>query len=181
MKWDRFTRLEAGGVLFCWLAAPLLFMAYHWSGGAVWAALLASVNRSAWELAKLVLVPFALWAVILFLTDRPPIKRYAVAQTTGMAAAAAGMLLFCHVLSRMMGGCSPVAALLAASVFAAAGHWLAAKIYCSRRRLVGWFTVTVFFLILLVVMFLSFTVNPPKIRLFLDPLTNTYGIPQLGI
>lgn len=178
MKWNRFTRLEAGGVLFCWLAAPLLFMAYGWSGGAVWAALFGSANRSAWELTKLVLAPFALWAVILFLAGRPPVKRYTVAQTAGMAAAAAGMLVFCHALSCIMGDCSPVAAVLAACVFSALGHWLAAKIYSSKRRLEGWFTVVLFFLILLVVMFLSFTVNPPKIRIFMDPFTNTYGIPR---
>ena len=99
MKWNRFTLLEAGGALFCGLDAPLLFMAYRWSGGAVWAALLASVNHSAWELTKLLLVPFALWAVILFLADRPPVKRYTVAQAAGLTASAAGMLLFCHVLS----------------------------------------------------------------------------------
>lgn len=180
MKWNRFTLLEADGALFCGLAAPLLFMAYRWSGGAVWAALLASVNHSAWELTKLLLVPFALWAVILFLADRPPIKRYTVAQAAGLTASAAGMLLFCHVLSCIMGDCTPVAALLAVFVFSTAGHWLAVKIYQSKRRLVGWFTVALFLLILLVVMVLSFTVNPPQIRLFLDPITNTYGIPQIN-
>ena len=82
------------------------------------------------------------------------------------------------VLTRDQG--TPVAALLAVFVFSAAGHWLAVKIYQSKRRLVGWFTVALFLLILLVVMVLSFTVNPPQIRLFLDPVTNTYGIPRIN-
>ena len=175
MKWDRMTRMEAGGVLFCGL-----YFAYRWTGGAVWAALVSCANQSVWELSKMITVPYCLWAVLEFFWLHPPIKRYTVAKTLGLAACVGGMVALSYTMAGIVGYPVPAVEIATAAVLAAFGHLLAVRLMRSARKLDGWFTVAVFSLILLVVMYLSFTVNPPRINLFLDPNTGGYGIPWIS-
>ena len=46
------------------------------------------------------------------------------------------------------------------------------KLNCKRR--LKWFSIIV--LIIILVLFFAFTFNPPNLPLFLDPVTNGYGI-----
>ena len=51
----------------------------------------------------------------------------------------------------------------------------------DSNKIRPWFPAAAFALALFIAMYLTFTVNPPHISLFLDSSTGTYGIPPRNL
>lgn len=171
----RVTKFEAIGALVCGAAAVLMHGLYQWTGGAIWAGLISAANESLWEHGKVLMVPYLLWAFMEFLVLKQPVKKFTVAKTAGLIVMLAGMIAFYYLYTGIIGRSVPVVDLLCIFIWMAVGQIVSRKLLSSYRRVESWFTLCVFLLILLAVMFISFTVNPPHIPLFQDPVTGRYG------
>ena len=55
-------------------------------------------------------------------------------------------------------------------------HYISYKLVLSNLELDKFFTISAFLLTILLAMYLTFSVNPPKLDLFKDPQTGLYGI-----
>ena len=161
----RFQQLEAWGVAFTCLTGLLLHFSYRLSGGAVWSILFGAANGSV-ELCFL----------------RLPLKNFVVARVTGLYVMTAGTIAFRLLYAGILGTSYAWADILGFAAFAALGFLISSKVMAAdSNKIRPWFPAAAFALALFIAMYLTFTVNPPHISLFLDFSTGTYGIPPRNL
>ena len=148
---------------------------YDWLGGAVWIAPFSAVNESTWEHMKLLFWPMLVFAIVesFFFRERkdfPCIKLHGIIL---------GLLLIPVLFYGYNGivGDSPDWLNIAIFFISAALAYLyefilfkKAKLRCASPKAA---IATVSFIALL---FVIFTFATPKLAIFLDPLSQTYGI-----
>jgi hypothetical protein len=176
MTEGKWRRLEWWGIPLILSAMIGLHYGYRLSGGAMWSILFGSVNESAWEHVKALLLPYLAWAAIEWCAVRVPLRRMAVAKAAG-AFLMAGVFISLYFLEFLIPGIDQRAwHLLCASAAVILAQILSERMMDTGLKIEGWAVVAVFSLVLLAAMYLAFTVNPPKIILFQDPDTAAYGL-----
>lgn len=173
------TKYALTGTIACFLFAVIFYCLYVWTNGSVWAGIFARANGSVWELCKTLLAAYALGAILECVMAKPPFKRFVVAKTAGLTLLLTATIAFHALLAAVAGHVSPTAGCIAAAVFLFLAQAASSAALRSSKKIEAWFTVCVFALILLSVMYISFTVNPPHVALFEDPQTGIYGLPSL--
>ena len=163
------------GFVFTGVVGTLLHFLFDWTGGSVAAAPICAVNESIWEHLKLLFYPMAVFAIGEY---------------------------FCWGKGRESFWCIKLIGILIGFVLIVAGYYTYTGIL---GKSVDWFNITQFFLSagvafrietklfqrgalspvggklavvligLLAVAFTVLTFMPPKIPLFQDPVTGTYG------
>ena len=154
------------------LLGTILHFLYDWTGGSIWAAPFSGVNESVWEHMKLLFWPLFLFAVVqrMFFRERKYFWR------VKLWSILLGLLLIPVLFYTYNGAigkspdwlnitifyiCAGVVFLFEHRAFKTARH--------SSR-------LAFFALCLVGTLFVVFTFAPPRIPLFLDPLTGIYGI-----
>lgn len=156
--------------------AAFLHYAYALSGKSTFAAIFAAVNESVWEHVKTLLLPYLLWSVAEYYIIRPDLRRFVTARCAGAVSLVLMTVCFFFVYSGVWG-----ASVLWIDIVSAALWLLFAELICMRtlntsRSAGELFPIAAAVLCLLAVMLLCFTVSPPKIGLFRDPVTQLYGL-----
>lgn len=162
------------------LGGTVLHFLYDWLGMAVWVAPFSGVNESTWEHMKLFFWPTLLFAVLqrMFFSEY---KNFWCVKLRGMLL---GLILIPVLFYTYNGviGKSPdwlniaIFFLSAAAAYAWEG-WLFVRgdVRCSAPKTAqGMFVI-------LAVLFVLLTFLTPKLGIFRDPLTGTYGISQTQI
>lgn len=169
------TYWQIAGFFFVSVVGTLLHFLFDWSGEGRLVALFAPVNESIWEHMKLALWPMAVFALVEYRSIGKEIGRFWCAKLKGLLTA----LLLIPAIYYLYTG-------------ALGQHWM-------------WFDVAIFFLavgagflvetriltqgkpcripnkaaagmiVLLLILFAVVTFLPPRIPLFQDPMTGTYG------
>lgn len=164
------------GAIVCFIAAVLLHFSYDWSNGSVWSILFAAANESIWEHIKILTLPYLLWSFIEISLFRVPLKNLIVAKTIGVYSIVFATIVFFKLYTSILGKSIVYIDILSAALWIALGFFLSNKVITSNMNFKFWFTPTIFALLLFIVMFLTFTIRPPKIDIFLDPISDSYGI-----
>ena len=157
------------------LGGTLLHFLYDWLGGARWIAPFSGVNESTWEHMKLLFWPMLLFAILqsVFFRDR---AGFWCVKLRGILL---GMLLIPVIFYTYNGviGQSPDWINVAIFFITAAVVYIyetrsfrAEKLHCRSPK---WAFAT---LCIIALLFVIFTFATPKIGIFKDPLTSTYGI-----
>lgn len=179
---ERFRQLEIWGVAFTCLTGLLLYFSYRLSGGAVWAILFGAANGSVWETVKIMSLPYLCWSIVELCFLRLPLKNFVAARVAGLYAMDGGIIAFRFLYAGILGTGYAWVDVLSFAVFVALGFWVSSKlIEADPKKIRPWFTAAAFALALFIAMYLTFTVNPPHISLFLDSSTGTYGIPPRNL
>ena len=156
------------------LGGTLLHFLYDFSGKAVWAAPFSGVNESTWEHMKLLFWPMLLFGIVqsFFFRERKDfwcVKLYGTLLGLGLIP-----LLFYTYNGAV--GKSPAQVNISIFFLAAgAAYLLEARLYAkggpcnAKKSALGT-------LLLLALLFVIFTFAPPRIGLFEDPLTGSFGI-----
>ena len=157
------------------LGGTLLHFLYDWLGGAKWIAPFSGVNESTWEHMKLLFWPMLLFAFVQGFFFRG-YKSFPCVKLRGILI---GLLLIPVLFYTYNGaiGKSPDFVNIAIFFLSAAVAYIyevralqGDRVTCKHpRRAVG-------MLLFLALLFVLFTYFPPRIGLFRDPLTGTYGI-----
>ena len=156
--------------------AVLLHFLYDLSGQLRFTAIFASVNESVWEHIKILLWPYLLWSFAEFYILRPDARRLIVARTAGAYAIALLTLSVFFIYSGVLGRNVPWVDISSAALWLLAGEIISMRILNSRRAAGEYYLVSLAALVLLIVMLLCFTVSPPHIGLFRDPVSGLYGL-----
>ena len=153
----------------------ILHFLYDWTGGALWVAPFSGVNESTWEHMKLLFFPMLGFAVVqsLFFPER---EDFWCVKLKGILR---GLLLIPVLFYTYNGviGRSPDWINIAIFFISAAIAYIyetrqfnnETTVCRSKKR-------AIFLLLLLAALFILFTFKTPKIGIFKDPLTGTYGI-----
>lgn len=170
---------QAAGFVFTGVLGTLLHFLFDWTGGSIGAALFSAVNESIWEHMKLLFYPMLLFAGIEYRTWGKAYPSFWCVKLVGILV---GLTLI-PVLYYSYTGILGVSAdwFNIAIFFIAAGvtYWLENKLFQKKFScpLGGGFAF--FLLCLLAVAFTVLTFLPPRIPLFKDPITGTYGFWKL--
>ena len=162
------------GLAFTALGGSLLHFLYGWTKRAVWAAPLSAVNESTWEHMKLFFLPTLLFAAIQsFFVKRAD--------------------FWCVKLSAMLIGLAliPLLFYLYNGAIAKSPDWLNIAFFFVSAAAAYWYEITRFtqgdvickspwlalgILLGLAMLFALFTFYPPRLLIFRDPITGTYGV-----
>lgn len=165
--------LEAAGVFAA--SAMTLFLSglYELSRGNPIGILFGSVNSSVWERLKPVVLSYVLFAFVELLSVRPNFRRFTVCKTAGLCTA---ILLFIPLSFATESLALDAVSALLSPVALFAGFLTSYALFLCGKELRGFFSLSCFTLLFIFVCWFSFTAAPPRLPLFLDPVTGMYGV-----
>jgi hypothetical protein len=153
---------------------PILHFAYDWSGRIRLIGIIAAVNESTWEHLKLGFWPLFVWGIFEYFLYGKKAKNFIFAKATALLSFSLLIPVLFYAYSGILGRNYLVLDISVFIVSAAIAQFIAYKIRKVKKDLKLNKLGRVLVLILLI-MYLSFTVFPPHIFLFKDPVTGGYG------
>lgn len=166
------------GLTFTAVVGTLLHFLYHWTSIKL-VAIISAVNESTWEHMKLVFVPSLIFAVIQSHFLKADYKCFWMAKFIGIVVGTLLIPILFYTLGGAFGELSAITNILIFFI-AVIIEYLVELILLNKINcvlLLNYLAIGILLIILL--LFFIFTFYPPKIPLFLDPLTNRYGIVKL--
>ena len=177
MKKQAVALSEAAGCVFIYAVAVLLHYIYPLSRGSALSILLGAVNESVWEHTKIFSAAYLVWSVLQLCWLKVGFHRYVTVKCIGLYTLI-GLIAGCYYAYTAFTGKSvllvDILTSLAAVVLTQALTFL---LETGDNRLADYFMPALMLLMLYYLMFFSFTAYPPKIELFRDPVSDTYGLP----
>lgn len=169
------------GVPLLFLAGALCHFLYPLSGEAFVLGLFVPVNESVWEHLKMALWPMALWWSFCYAgTSRRQeidVPAWFAGMLCAILTAQVTILLLFYFYTGAFGAESLAADILLFFLAVALGQGAGLHTY-RRGSALSW-VVPLMLLAALLVLFVVFTLAPPDLPLFTDPLTGTRGIFRL--
>ncbi len=181
MNKSRFRKMEIMGVFFTIFIGTLVDLVYNWSKGAVWCILLGAKKESVWEHVKIFAMPYLLWGIFELACARPYFKMFVIAKVVGLYFLAAAIIIFYYVYSGILGQNVLAVDIISVFVWIALAYLISYRITLLDRDIRAWFVPALFALLLFGAMYFGFSAAPPRIDLFRDPVTNTYGLYTAGL
>jgi len=169
------------GVPAAFILGTVLHFLYDWTGKSTVAGIFSPVNESIWEHLKLPFWPLLIWWIVgYFLLG----KKGGASRARWFSAAAVSLwvsVLFVIVVhytyEGVFGGDTMLVDILAMLAGIALGQLLAYNLYKRNPDMKGgFFILALIAILLLLAAIVAFTFAPPKIPLFMDTQSKTYGI-----
>lgn len=171
---QKLIRYEIIGFFLCILLSVLFHFTYEWTGHSPWVAFFVPVNESIWEHTKLAVLPYLLWSLVEWLVLRPPNARFLTAKTIALYTMVAGIILLYYTYTGIWGESVAWINIAIQVILFAVGILVFLRIYRTPWA-EKWWLLSAVWLVLLLVMYVSFTNSPPLWNLFRDPQTGQFG------
>ncbi|RDU23890.1 DUF6512 family protein [Anaerosacchariphilus polymeriproducens] len=167
------------GIIFTIIFGTLLHFAYEWSDFHPFVALFSPVNESVWEHLKLLLIPFLLFSIFEYfvLGNEYPnlLMSNAVSLLIGLLSIIVLFYTYTGILGRNYLFLDIFIFIFSVILTYGLGYQFTIQGMFSKF-LPETGLALIFFLLSI---FILFTFSPPKLNLFLDPVTDTYGVFQI--
>lgn len=176
MLYKKFKILEIMGVFICYTFAVLLHFLYDWIEGNVWGIVFGAVNESVWEHIKIFTMPYLFWGGVELAIVRVPLKRMVVGKVLGVYVLMLSIIAYFYTYTFFTGKAIFIVDIIMSFLCLAFSFFVSYKIITSKLNIELWYATSLFALILFGIMYLSFTIYPPHIDIFKDPITGNYGL-----
>lgn len=161
--------MELSGIIFCMITVSLLRNVYTFLKGSTAGILFGSVNSSIWEQLKPIILVYIMYGLTELMVTRPYFRRFVCAKALGVYACVLIYILLARIIPD---GYSEPITLVALG----AGFALSKVLTLMDKDISGFFFAACFMLLLIFIMYFSFSAFPPKLDLFLDKESGMYGI-----
>lgn len=168
-----FKSQELIGILGSLVITLLLWQLYTITNGNPIGIIFGCVNQSIWEQLKALILSYVLLGTFELFTSKPYFRQFVVAKSTGLYCVIAVYIIIRYL---SLGAFSIYTNIGAAIVSLALGYTLSYFLTNLHTTLRDLFIPCCFMLLLIFVMFFSFTVFTPQLSIFVDPDTGMYGI-----
>jgi hypothetical protein len=171
---SKLLKFEIFSTIFIFVLGTLLHFTYEWSNYNSLVGLFSAVNESTWEHLKLVFYPSILTTLIGYLIFKNQYSNYLIVKTKGILLSMAFIVIFFYTYTGIIG--TNYAIIDIGSFFVSI---LLKEIYEYKNINdydKGNNFISFIILVILLLCFIIFTVYPPHLNLFKDPINNTYGI-----
>ena len=157
------------------LAGTLLHFLYDWLGEAAWIAPFSGVNESTWEHMKLLFWPMLIFALVqsLFFRDR---NDFWCIKLRGILLGLILIPVIFYTYNGVIGHSPDWINIAIFFISAAAAYIYETRLFNTKNLKCKSPRISIIVLIIIALMFIVFTFVTPKIGIFKDPLTATYGI-----
>ena len=169
------SRWQMGGFLFTSVLGTALHFLFDLTGGSAAAALFSAVNESIWEHIKLIYYPMLIFSLIEYRVWGQEVEGFWCVKLKGMLLALVLIPALYYTYTGALGVSADWFNVTILFITAAAVYYMETKHFRENRHcpLKGWVS---FALILAIgMLFVWFTFSTPRIPLFQDPVTGTYG------
>lgn len=156
------------------LLGTLLHFLYEWLGGAKWIAPFSAVNESTFEHMKLLFWPMLLFAVAesFFFRER---EDFWCVKLRGILLGLILIPVLFYTYNGVIGKSPDFVNIAIFFVSAAASYLYETRLFRKACLPCGSPRLAVAVLLAIAVSFIAFTFYTPKLGIFLDPLTGSYG------
>lgn len=169
MKKALFNVMELSGILFTMTAASFLRNLYTALDGNTLGVLFGSVNSSVWERLKPIILCYILYGLLELMAVRPYFRQFVAAKALGLYSAAVVFIILSYILPEAFSAVITLSAL-------ASGFLLSRLLTLWDKSLSFFFTAACLMLLLMFIMYFSFSAFPPRLDIFLDRESSMYGI-----
>lgn len=165
------------GFIFTIFIGTIFHYIYEWSGQNEVVALFSAVNESVWEHLKLLFFPALIYAIFEYILYGKNYKNFICAKfisvILGMTFIISAFYIYTGIIGNHIIFIDIIIFIIAVLITYRFSYKAINndKSY-SKNRLIACSIGIMFF----IAIFFTFTFNPPKINLFLDTSTNSYGI-----
>lgn len=169
-------KVTVGGAVFTLLFGTLLHFVFEWSGNSPVVGIIGAVNESTWEHLKLLFYPMLFYGIFEYFTYGKETANFIPARLISILAGMFIIIASFYTYTGIIGKNFLVLDIGTFILGTVGAYFIGYKI--MKSDILSSKKATILGIIILILLFLAFAVftfNPPKIGLFLDPVTGTYS------
>ena len=180
IKSSKLLKTEIIVTIICLILGTLLHFTYEWSGQNLFVASFSAVNESVWEHLKLVFYPMLLMAIIEYFFVKKIVNNYIEAKTIGIFTAMGLIVISFFTYTGIIGTNFFIIDIIIFILSIIFGEGISYRLMKRKNEStiqskILASLITVFLLICFIVC----TYYTPKVNLFRDFTTGTYGVDKL--
>ncbi len=166
---------ELVGFGFVTVFGSLLHFVYQWSGNNRVVGLFAPINESTWEHLKLLIFPMVLFSIAEYLAIGKNYPNFIPAKALGMLLGMLAIVAIFYTYTGILGEHYLWADILTFILGVAAAYAYSWKIINKQPIGTSAQAIGLLIVLILILSFAVFSLYPPHIPVFLDPVTGRYG------
>ena len=167
---------HTGGFLFTGIAGVILHFLYDWTDESIVAAVFSAVNESIWEHMKLLFVPLFIFALIEYRFIGKDYENFWFAELLGTISGLVLIPVIYYSYTGIFGINADWFNILIYFIAAASAVYIKHLLLVSEKELCKSPFKAFGILCVIALIFTILTFIQPKIPLFADPVTGSYGI-----
>ncbi len=171
-------KLELIGFFVITIIGTLLHFCFEWSGSFKPLALFCTVNESVWEHLKMGFWPAFFFALYEYFKFGRKNHNFWIAKTVALYIIPLTIIIVFYLVKAITGNHYIWLDISLFVIAIALSQIVSYKIITSTKDYSKYKIPSLILLIILTIAFSLFTYFPPKLELFKDTTTNTYGIPN---
>ncbi|NSB14505.1 DUF6512 family protein [Clostridium beijerinckii] len=166
------------GIPITFLLGSLAHFAYDWSGKSVIVGIFTPVNESIWEHLKLSTYPTFIWYIlgILIFRDKVNLYIWVICSVISVITSCIIITCFFYTYTGALGIQSLFLDIFSLFLGLSIAQCLSLHIYKYATLTMLHFYLSIIIGSLIIICFTLFTFFPPKLPIFMDPITKKYGI-----
>ncbi len=168
-------RWEVAGFIFVVALGSLGHFLYDLTGGSPLVGKFFAVNESTWEHLKLLFFPYVLFSAIEWFYIGKNYKSFAFSKALGVLSGMIFIVAAFYTYTGILGSSVDFVNIAIFVIGAAVSYFVSLKILSGGGKITLKLP-SVIALIIIAVLFVLFTTNPPQIGLFKDPVTGKFGV-----
>ncbi len=170
LKWQIF------GFLFSVGVGSLLHFVYDWTGKSIFVAPVSAVNESTFEHMKLFFIPTFIFAFIQYIFLSNDYDNFWFIKAVGAIVGGILIPVLFYTYNGAFGKSPDWLNILFFVIATACAYFVEFILFTRTTRFSNLSTFAFVFLCVIAFLFVIFTFFPPKLPLFKDPASNSYGI-----
>ena len=167
---------ELVGIVFIIIFGSILHFTFEWSGGNAVFGVFSAVNESVWEHLKLGFWPAIVFALVEFKYLRKETNNFMFAKTIGVYLIPITIVVIFYSYTAIIRESVLVIDILSFVLAVVVGQLVSYRLLTGKRLPYNLDLVSLIALTLLGLAFVIFTLYPPQLGLFQDPITGGYGL-----
>lgn len=169
---NKLLKIEIFSFIFTTIIGTLLHFTYNFSNNNILIGSFSTINESTWEHLKLLFSPLFIFSLISYIFVKKKYPNYLCIKFKSILLGLLFIVIFFYTYTGIIGKNFAIIDISSFFIAVFISHYYSYKNINSKcQKKLIYIIVS-----LLLISFILFTYNPPKINLFKDPVTNTYGI-----
>lgn len=173
-KWQIFASI------FCLILGTILHFTYEWFNYNVIVGLFSTINESVWEHLKLLFYPMFFISIIGYFKIGRKLCNYWYAQMYGIVFALIFVVVFFYTYTGIIGRSFFLLDIASFIIGILWGEYIVYKMI-KQKEMCNLEALSIITSIIILLCFLIFTIYPPILPLFEDPIYGTFGIKSIKI
>ena len=169
---------QIGGATFVGVVGTLLHFLYDWSGKSIILAPISAVNESTWEHMKIMFFPMLIYALIQANFFAKDYQNYWTIKCIGTLAGTLLVPFLFYLLNQILGKTPDWLNVLIFFVSLGIAFLLEGLLFKHDFATTFNQSLAIWVLGMSALAFVFFTFYPPKLPIFLDPVSRQFGIPK---